>query len=482
MAEEAGAVHAFDDIPLSEVAQALQKPDNHGDQHTDPEACEIHEVGIEEAVAEWRVARALDTLLAQINALAPRRNKASDGGIGDAAHATRDSDHNPWVTDGHIGVVTARDFTHDPAGRCDGTALAEGLRASRDARIKYIIWNRRICASQPMGGQPAWAWRPYTGTNAHQHHVHLSVKPDKPSYDSVTPWALASVAPGAASAPVAAPFPAATPDRNVEIAAIDAATQRLLGLVPLVERLTHLQDSPDPAVAGEAAALLTRYNALSRQELATQPVAAPQPDAPVQPSPPAPLPPFTGTTFVALKPRYEALYAGATVRPEWASQVVWHRQKLLQYRPRYDPVAAATAVPWWFLGIVHALEGSFNFSTHLHNGDPLTARTVHEPKNRPEVWNPPSDWASSAIDAIGIKGFAHQGDWTLARALFRFESYNGFSYYEKGINSPYLWSFSNQYSKGKFIADHVYDADTVSKQCGAAVMLKALIDARDVTL
>ena len=42
----------------------------------------------------WRVARSLDVLLGQLNALAPERSKASDGSIGDAAHASRSSDHN----------------------------------------------------------------------------------------------------------------------------------------------------------------------------------------------------------------------------------------------------------------------------------------------------------------------------------------------------------------------------------------------------
>ena len=58
-------------------------------------------------VRGWRVAESLQRLLDQVNQMAPVRSKASDGAIGDASHQTRDSDHNPWVTDGNIGVVTA---------------------------------------------------------------------------------------------------------------------------------------------------------------------------------------------------------------------------------------------------------------------------------------------------------------------------------------------------------------------------------------
>ena len=82
-------------------------------------------------------------------------------------------------------------------------------------------------------------------------------------------------------------------------------------------------------------------------------------------------------------------------------------------------------MPWYFIGIIHALEASFNFNGHLHNGDyPLSKRTVSVPANRPEVWNPPSDWESSAEDAIKYEGFVGQKDWGLERVLYRWETYN----------------------------------------------------------
>jgi hypothetical protein len=140
------------------------------------------------AAAAWRAARCLLALREQVNLLAPNRNRASDGMIGDAAHAIRTSDHNPWVRDGEMGVVTAFDITHDPPGGCDAGTLAESIRGARDARVKYIIFDRRIASSAPIDGQPAWAWRPYTGTNPHTRHVHISVKPDKALYDSTAPW------------------------------------------------------------------------------------------------------------------------------------------------------------------------------------------------------------------------------------------------------------------------------------------------------
>ena len=128
-----------------------------------------------------------------------------------------------------------------------------------------------------------------------------------------------------------------------------------------------------------------------------------------------------------------------------------------------------------YFGKIFGLECSFNFRAHLHNGDPLKSKTVQVPKNRPAPWNPPSDWVSSAKDSLAYEKFVDLEDWSLPRMLFRWEAYNGFRSRANGINTPYLWSFSNHYTRGKFVADNVWDANAVSKQCGAAVMLKALL-------
>ena len=134
----------------------------------------------------WRVAKGLLQLREQINQFAPQRSKVSDGTIGDAAHASRKSDHNPWVREGNVGIVTALDITNDVAGGCDAQALVDALVNSRDDRIKYIIWNRRIVNSTI---QP-WVWRDYSGKNPHTKHFHVSIKPEKAAYDSTASWQI----------------------------------------------------------------------------------------------------------------------------------------------------------------------------------------------------------------------------------------------------------------------------------------------------
>jgi hypothetical protein len=133
----------------------------------------------------WRVAESLLKLRDQINQRFPNRIKVNDGTIGDAAHATRNSDHNPWVKDGKTGVVTALDITHDLEYGVDCGVIAEGLRQSGDPRIKYLIWNKRI-----WNPSVSSEWRPYTGTNPHNKHFHISVKETKPLYDDRKEWKL----------------------------------------------------------------------------------------------------------------------------------------------------------------------------------------------------------------------------------------------------------------------------------------------------
>jgi hypothetical protein len=137
----------------------------------------------------WRVARSLLTLFDQFNRRYPDRSRISDGTIGDASHQAMDSDHNPWYPPPGGGIVTAGDFTHDPAHGMDINRLTDELVRTRDPRIKYVIANNLILDSRPQFNP--WQWMPYHGSNPHDHHFHLSVM-DSPLCDDPRPWTLAS--------------------------------------------------------------------------------------------------------------------------------------------------------------------------------------------------------------------------------------------------------------------------------------------------
>ena len=186
----------------------------------------------------WRLAKSLETLRTEVNAKWPSRSKASDGTIaGDDHHvANPDSDHEPWVKDGAMGVVTAMDITHDPANGPDSEQLAETLRQSQDPRIKYIISNRKIASSEIS----PWQWRPYNGKNPHNHHVHISVKSDKSLYDATQSWAIANVAP---PAPGHVPGNTRPTVRRGSTGDAVKRVQELLGLTPVDGRFDEKVDA-----------------------------------------------------------------------------------------------------------------------------------------------------------------------------------------------------------------------------------------------
>jgi hypothetical protein len=127
----------------------------------------------------WRLAPCLVKLVEEMEERAPGRNTASDGSIGDLAHSSRTSDHNPDEN----GWVKALDISDDPgnlqAGMIydrddfDPDVFGEMLRLRRDRRVSYYISDDRIFDTD---GANAWQWREYEGTNEHRSHAHLSVK------------------------------------------------------------------------------------------------------------------------------------------------------------------------------------------------------------------------------------------------------------------------------------------------------------------
>ena len=132
--------------------------------------------------------------------------------------------------------------------------------------------------------------------------------------------------------------------------------------------------------------------------------------------------------FVDLAAEYKSLWDTAAIRPERLKEVKAVAKTLRGLKPTYDEVSAATTVPWFIVGLIHSLEATFDMEAHLHNGDPLTARTVQVPSGRPKNGSPTFSWAASAIDALTMHGMQNIGKdgWSIERISFELERYNGF--------------------------------------------------------
>lgn len=137
--------------------------------------------------------KSLTRLRTDFNTAFPNRDKASDGWIGDAAHAAGTSGHNPEssgkseYTDGDkIDEVRAIDVDNDlKAPSVTMLKIIQKILATPNdlKRLKYIIYNRVIWSKSN-----GWRPRAYTGSSPHTEHAHFS---GDPAYDeNVTAWSV----------------------------------------------------------------------------------------------------------------------------------------------------------------------------------------------------------------------------------------------------------------------------------------------------
>lgn len=131
----------------------------------------------------------------QINRRWPKRDKRSDGWIGDRAHAARISDHNPDKRgivhaidiDENLGIGTWRNGRQ---ARVLADELldyaASGLPGSD--RVKYVVYENRIASGTYRSTW--WRWRP--GNWGHTAHIHVSFTNHADDDDRV--WPLPSLA------------------------------------------------------------------------------------------------------------------------------------------------------------------------------------------------------------------------------------------------------------------------------------------------
>jgi len=168
------------------------------------------------------------------------------------------------------------------------------------------------------------------------------------------------------------------------------------------------------------------------------------------------------------KLRWEKCHVSAVKGPAFAKIA----DRIKANKAVYDDIAKATGVPWWFIGMVHYRESNLNMATNIANGQAFNKKTTIVPKGR----GPFKSFKDAAIDAlVNCPPYAAKNkDWSAAGALTKFEAYNGLGYANKGLPSPYVWSGTDQYVKGKYVADHVFDPNVVDVQMGGAGILKFL--------
>lgn len=144
-------------------------------------------------------------------------------------------------------------------------------------------------------------------------------------------------------------------------------------------------------------------------------------------------------------------------------------ERLVAAQPRYEMVSGKTGVPWDVIAVIHEREASQSWAANLAQGDPWNHVSIHVPRGR----GPFSSWEDAAIDALTNCGpyAARWKDWSPGGRLTLLEEYNGLGYAARGLPSPYVWASTDQYVRGKYIADGHFDPNAVDHQLGCAALL-----------
>ena len=91
----------------------------------------------------------------------------------------------------------------------------------------------------------------------------------------------------------------------------------------------------------------------------------------------------------ALSAEYLALFGALEINQNRFDDVDQIVDKVILNKAIYEAVSEELKAPWFFIAAIHNMESGLRFDRHLHNGDPLTARTRHVPADRPADGDPP---------------------------------------------------------------------------------------------
>lgn len=122
----------------------------------------------------WHLAPSLRRLFAAVNRRWPKRDKTSDGTIGDWRH-TR-SDHKP----NSRGSVNACDIDKDRI-----TPMVVVRAAIRHPSTNYVIYNKVIWSRAYK-----FRARKYKGDNPHQTHIHVSILQTRAAEQNKKRWGI----------------------------------------------------------------------------------------------------------------------------------------------------------------------------------------------------------------------------------------------------------------------------------------------------
>jgi len=185
----------------------------------------------------------------------------------------------------------------------------------------------------------------------------------------------------------------------------------------------------------------------------------------------------TSRAFSALAPEYTALLAAMRLDPAREHELAARAAVVLElserHRDEWAEVAGKTGVPrLWGMASFERESGS-DYSRSPAQGDRWDRVSVNVPRGL----GPYACWGDACAAAYAIDKLdeVSAANWTWPRAAYEGELYNGFGPRAHGRHTGYLWSWTNIYTGGKYVADGKWDPDHVDEQCGMVPMMAALL-------
>lgn len=176
-------------------------------------------------------------------------------------------------------------------------------------------------------------------------------------------------------------------------------------------------------------------------------------------------------------PDQETRWQAARPDPHFSIALDLEADRFQRNVKRYQGITTMrdNGVPAAIIYCLHQRESSGSFLCHPHEGSPLTQRTRYVPKGRLPNSSPPYTFEQSAEDAYYVCDKLDRVPWkNRAAALQGIESFNGLGYqkFHQDVPSPYLWSGTSVYTRGKYTGDGRFDANARDKQLGVVAILK----------
>ena len=172
----------------------------------------------------------------------------------------------------------------------------------------------------------------------------------------------------------------------------------------------------------------------------------------------------------AIKEEYEHRWQTCEVEPAMNNSAFYVVSHIQANKPAYEAASAlCNGVPWYMIAAVHWREASGDFMRNLVNGQDWREVTSIVPKGL-GPWN---SWEEAAAQALRpLEPF----EVSIGSVFFALEAHNGFGMrlYHPDVPSPYIYSGTQFYTKGKYASDGKFDPDLIDKQLGCMAILKAL--------